>query len=74
MPRSFSPGHRPDSPLYPDETVYTTPAKVSEYLQLPLPDPVALAGDTVIATVLTVDYIRAMKEFINMVTDDPMWE
>ena len=50
MPRAFSPGHRPDSPLYPDETVYTTPTKVSEYLQLPLPDPVALAGDSVIAS------------------------
>ena len=50
MPRTFSPGHRPDSPLYPDETVYTTPTKVSEYLQLPLPDPVALAGDSVIAS------------------------
>ena len=58
MPKSFSPGHRPDSPLYPYETVYTTPEKVSEYLQLPLPDPVALAGDTVVATVLTVDYIK----------------
>ena len=58
MPRTFSPGHRPNAPLYPDELVYTTVQKVSEYLQLPLPDPVALAGDTVIATVLTVDYIK----------------
>ena len=58
MPRSFSPGHRPDSPLYPDETVYTTPAKVSEYLQLPLPDPVTLAGDTVTETILAIVYIK----------------
>ena len=50
MPRAFSPGHRPDSPLYPDELVYTTVEKVADYLQLPLPDPVSLAGDSVIAT------------------------
>jgi len=50
MPRAFSPGHRPDSPLYPDDLVYTTVEKVADYLQLPLPDPVSLAGDSVIAT------------------------
>jgi len=48
MPRQFSPGHRPDAPLYPDELSYTTVDKVSDYLQLPLPDPVALAGDSII--------------------------
>ena len=48
MPRTFSPGHRPNAPLYPDELVYTTVQKVSEYLQLPLPDPITLAGDSVI--------------------------
>ena len=48
MPRTYSPGHRPDAPLYPDELVYTTAAKVAEYLQLPLPDPVALAGNSTI--------------------------
>jgi len=50
MPRAFSPGHRPDAPLYPDDLVYTTVEKVADYLQLPLPDPVSLAGDSVIAT------------------------
>ena len=48
MPRTFSPGHRPNAPLYPDVLVYTTVQKVSEYLQLPLPDPITLAGDSVI--------------------------
>ncbi len=48
MPRTYSPGHRPDAPLYPDELVYTTAAKVAEYLQLPLPDPVALAANSTI--------------------------
>jgi len=50
MPRAFTPGHRPDAPLYPDELTYTTVEKVADYLQLPLPDPVSLAGDSVIAT------------------------
>ena len=48
MPRTFSPGHRPDAPLYPDELVYTDVAHIADYLQLPLPDPTALAGDSVI--------------------------
>jgi len=46
MPKTFTPGHRPDAPLYPDDLVYTTLNKVSEYLQLPLPDPVSLAGNS----------------------------
>jgi len=46
LPRTFSPGHRPSAPLYPDELVYTTVAKVGEYLQLPLPDAVSLAGNS----------------------------
>ena len=48
MPRTFSPGHRPDAPLCPDDLVYTDVAHVADFLQLPLPDPVALAGDSVI--------------------------
>jgi len=48
LPRTFTPGHRPEAPLYPDDLVYTTVSKVSDYLQLPLPDPVALAADSVI--------------------------
>jgi hypothetical protein len=48
MPRTFTPGHRPDAPLYPDDLIYTTVSKVSDYLQLPLPDPIALAGDSII--------------------------
>jgi hypothetical protein len=48
VPRTFSPGHRPDAPLYEEDVVYTTLDKVSDYLQLPLPDPVALAGNSVI--------------------------
>ena len=46
MPADFNPGHRPSAPLYPDELVYTSVEKVSEYLQLPLPDPVTLSGNT----------------------------
>jgi len=46
MPRAFSPGHRPDAPLYPEDLVYTTVEKVADYLQLPLPDPVSLAGNS----------------------------
>jgi len=48
MPRTFSPGHRPDAPLYPDDLVYTTVAHVADFLQLPLPDPTALSDDSVI--------------------------
>tara|TARA_R110000824_G_scaffold3689_7_gene17465 strand:+ start:250 stop:1863 length:1614 start_codon:yes stop_codon:yes gene_type:complete len=46
MPRTFSPGHRPEAPLYPEDLVYCTVAQVSEYLQLPLPDPVDLVGNS----------------------------
>jgi hypothetical protein len=46
MPRVFSPGHRPDQPLYPDELVYSTVAKVEAFLQLPAPRPTALAANT----------------------------
>jgi hypothetical protein len=55
MPRVFHPGHRPNQPLYPDELVYTTIQKVSEFLQLPLPDPVTLAGDTTTALGAAID-------------------
>jgi len=48
MPRTYSPGHRPDAPLYPDDLVYTNVDHVADFLQLPLPDPVALGGDSVI--------------------------
>ena len=48
MPRTFSPGHRPEAPLYPDDLVYCTVADVSDYLQLPLPDPVSLAANSTI--------------------------
>ena len=46
MPRVFSPGHRPDQPLYPDELVYTTVAKLESYLQLPEAKPTALVDAT----------------------------
>ncbi len=46
MPRTFTPGHRPSQPLYPDELVYTTVAKVESYLQLPDAKPTELIGDT----------------------------
>ena len=46
MARIFNPGHRPNQPLYPDDLVYTTVQKVSDFLQLPLPDPVALAANS----------------------------
>tara|TARA_R110000851_G_scaffold220568_3_gene373384 strand:- start:44408 stop:46024 length:1617 start_codon:yes stop_codon:yes gene_type:complete len=48
MPRTFSPGHRPDAPLYPEDLAYTSLHLVAEYLQLPLPDPVKLAGNSAI--------------------------
>ena len=55
MPITFSPGHRPNQPLYPDELVYTTVQKVSDFLQLPLPDPVTLAGNTTTALGSAID-------------------
>tara|TARA_R110002110_G_scaffold35277_8_gene119322 strand:- start:4004 stop:5875 length:1872 start_codon:yes stop_codon:yes gene_type:complete len=48
MPRTFTPGHRPSQPLYPDDLIYTTTELVADYLQLPLPDPVVLAGNSAI--------------------------
>lgn len=48
MPRVFSPGHRPDQPLYPEELVYTTVAKVESYLQLPEAKPTAIVDSTTV--------------------------
>ena len=48
MPQTFNPGHRPSSPLHPDELVYCSVDDVANFLQLPLPDPVALSGDSTI--------------------------
>lgn len=51
MPVVFQPGERPPQPLDPDATVYTTPQKVADLLQIQYPDPDflatnATAGDT----------------------------
>tara|TARA_Y100001937_G_scaffold85293_1_gene115334 strand:+ start:5697 stop:7307 length:1611 start_codon:yes stop_codon:yes gene_type:complete len=46
MPQIFNPGHRPSAPLFPEELVYCTTDDVANFLQLPLPDPIALAGDS----------------------------
>jgi|11BtaG_2_1085332.scaffolds.fasta_scaffold07471_2 hypothetical protein len=65
MPRVFHPGHRPSQPLYPDDLVYTTVQKVSEYLQLPLPEPVILAGDTTVDTGANIDAsLTALTNYI----------
>ena len=58
MPRVFTPGHRPDQPLYPTDLVYTTVAKVEAYLQLPEAKPTELIGNTSTATVGGVTYIK----------------
>ena len=58
MPRVFTPGHRPDQPLYPTDLVYTTVAKVEAYLQLPEAKSTELIGNTSTATVGGVTYIR----------------
>ena len=50
MPRTFNPGHRPDSPLFPNSVVYCTAADVADFLQIPLPDPISLAADSSITT------------------------
>tara|TARA_R110002020_G_scaffold53854_3_gene150239 strand:- start:3827 stop:5419 length:1593 start_codon:yes stop_codon:yes gene_type:complete len=50
MPRTFAPGHRPDQPLYPDELVYTSVAKIESFLQLPDAKPTVLAANTSTAT------------------------
>jgi len=39
MPVIFQPGERPPQPLDPDATVYTTPQKVADFLQIQFPDP-----------------------------------
>ena len=65
MPRVFHPGHRPSQPLYPDDLVYTTVQKVSDYLQLPLPEPVVLAGDTTVDTGANIDSsLTALTNYI----------
>ena len=43
MPVVFQPGERPPQPLDPDATVYTTPQKVADLLQIQYPDPDFLA-------------------------------
>jgi hypothetical protein len=58
MPRVFSPGHRPDQPLYPDDLVYSTVAKVESYLQLPDAKPSELSGDTTTASESGVTVIK----------------
>ena len=58
MTRTFNPGHRPSQPLYPDDLVYTTVAKVESYLQLPEAKPTALIGDTTTATENAVSIIK----------------
>jgi hypothetical protein len=58
VPRVFTPGHRPDQPLYPTDLVYTTVAKVEAYLQLPEAKPTELIGNTSTATDGGVTYIR----------------
>ncbi len=50
MPQIFNPGHRPSSPLYPDDLVYCSVDDVANFLQLPLPDPVALSGNSSIVS------------------------
>lgn len=50
MPQIFNPGHRPNSPLFPDELVYCTVDDVANFLQLPLPDPIALAANSSIVS------------------------
>ena len=39
MPVIFQPGERPPQPLDPDATIYTTPQKVADLLQIQFPDP-----------------------------------
>jgi hypothetical protein len=58
MPRVFSPGHRPDQPLYPTDLVYTTVAKIESYLQLPDAKPTALADNTSTESISGVTHIR----------------
>ena len=46
MPEIFNPGHRPTAPLFPEELVYCSVDDVANFLQIPLPDPVALSGNS----------------------------
>jgi|TARA_R100000455_G_C6271585_1_gene127888 hypothetical protein len=46
MPQIFNPGHRPNAPLFPEELVYCTTDDVANFLQLPLPEPIALSADS----------------------------
>tara|TARA_R110000751_G_scaffold59801_3_gene125313 strand:+ start:331 stop:1965 length:1635 start_codon:yes stop_codon:yes gene_type:complete len=39
VPVIFQPGERPPQPLDPDATIYTTPQKVADLLQIQFPDP-----------------------------------
>jgi hypothetical protein len=48
LPEIFNPGHRPSSPLFPEELVYCSVDDIANFLQLPLPDPVALAANSTI--------------------------
>jgi len=50
MPQIFNPGHRPSAPLFPDELVYCSVDDVANFLQLPLPDPVALSDNSSIVS------------------------
>lgn len=45
MPVVFQPGERPSQPIDPDATVYTTPQKVADFLQIQFPDPDLLSTD-----------------------------
>lgn len=58
MPRVFTPGHRPDQPLYPEDLVYTTVAKIEAYLQLPEAKPTPLTGSTSTATENAISIIK----------------
>jgi hypothetical protein len=49
LPQTFNPGHRPSAPLHPDELVYCTVDDVANFLQLPLPDPIALSADSTVS-------------------------
>jgi hypothetical protein len=46
MPVVFSPGEVEVKPLYSEETVYTTPQKVADLLEIGKPDPVAVSADS----------------------------
>jgi len=45
MPVVFQPGERPPQPIDPDATVYTSPQKVADFLQVQFPDPDLLSAD-----------------------------